>query len=68
MATKQRRKQQGQKEISCGDFRSDCEVTLRAKSEKELLDKCQEHACSAHGKCSDSPEIKEMIRSHIRCV
>ncbi len=56
------------KEISCGDFRSDCDFTIRGKTEKEVLDKCQEHACSEHGKCDVSPEIRNKIKSRIRDV
>jgi len=56
------------KEISCGDFRSDCDFTIRGKTEKELLDKCQQHACSEHGKCDDSSDIRNRIKSHIRDV
>ncbi len=68
MATRQKGKQEGYKELSCKDFRSDCDFTIRAKTENELLDKCREHACSAHGKCSDSPEAMDKIKSHIRAV
>ncbi|MFB3885709.1 MAG: DUF1059 domain-containing protein [Thermodesulfobacteriota bacterium] len=56
------------KELSCKDFRSDCDFTIRAESEDEVLNKCQEHACSAHGKCSNSPEARKKIKSRIREV
>ena len=56
------------KELSCRDFRSDCDFTIRAQTEKELLDKCKEHACSAHNKCNDSPKVAEKIKSRIRNV
>ena len=56
------------KEISCSDFRADCDFTIRGKTDKEVLDKCQEHACSEHGKCDDSPEIRDKIKSRIRDV
>ncbi len=55
-------------ELSCKDFRRDCDFTVRAENERELLDKCREHACNAHGKCGDSPEIRERIKSRIRKV
>jgi predicted small metal-binding protein len=58
----------GEKELSCKDFRQDCGFTVRAKTEKEILNKCQAHVCSAHGKCSFSSEMREKIRSHIRNV
>lgn len=56
------------KELGCKDFRSDCDFTAKGKTDDEILDKCQEHACSAHGKCDDSPEMREKIRSRIRNV
>lgn len=62
------RQREEMKELSCKDFRSDCDFTARARSENELLDKCREHACSTHGKCNDSPEIREKIKSRIRNV
>jgi predicted small metal-binding protein len=58
----------GDKELGCRDFRQDCDFTVRAKSEEEILNKCRVHACSAHGTCSTSPEMREKIRSHIRDV
>lgn len=58
----------GEKELSCRDFRQDCDFTVRAKSEEEILSKCRVHACSAHGRCSTSSEMREKIRSHIRDV
>jgi len=57
-----------EKELSCSGFGQDCGFTVRAKTENEILDRCQAHACSAHGKCSVSREMREKIRSHIRDV
>ncbi len=62
------RQREEMKELSCKDFRQDCDFTVRAERERELLDKCREHACSTHGKCDDSPEISEKIKSRIRNV
>ncbi len=56
------------KELSCKDFRKDCNFTVRAETEQEILDKCGVHACSAHGKCGDSPEVREKIKPYIRAV
>ena len=56
------------KELGCRDFKQDCDFTVRAKTEKEVLDRCRVHACSAHGRCGTSPEMREKIRSHIRGV
>jgi predicted small metal-binding protein len=57
-----------EKELSCRDFRQDCSFTVRARTEKEILNKCQAHICSAHGKCSVSSEMRDKMRSHIRSV
>jgi predicted small metal-binding protein len=57
-----------EKELSCRDFRQGCGFTVRARTEKEILNKCQAHVCSAHGKCSISSEMREKMRSHIRNV
>jgi predicted small metal-binding protein len=56
------------KELSCKDFRQDCDFTIRGKTEEEVLNKCLEHACSAHSKCGDSPETREKIKSRIKDV
>jgi predicted small metal-binding protein len=56
------------RELSCKDFRSDCDFTARAESEQEVLEMCQAHACSAHNKCSNSPSSQDRIRSRIRDV
>ncbi|MGB7575920.1 MAG: DUF1059 domain-containing protein [Thermodesulfobacteriota bacterium] len=58
----------GEKELSCRDLRQGCDFSVRAKTEEEILDKCKVHACSAHGRCSTSSEMREKIRSHIRDV
>ncbi len=58
----------GKRELSCSDFRSDCDFTVRADNDEEILDRCRVHACSSHGKCDDSPEMRERIRSRIRSL
>ncbi len=58
----------GDKELGCRDFRQDCDFSVRAKSGDEILDRCREHACKAHGKCDGSAETREKIRSRIRAV
>ena len=57
-----------EKELSCRDFRSECDYTVRATTDEEILSKCEIHACSAHGKCDVSPETRERIKSRIRNV
>ncbi len=61
-------KQKELKELGCKDFKSECDFSIRAEKEEEILDRCQEHACSVHGKCDDSPNTRERIRSRIRTV
>jgi predicted small metal-binding protein len=56
------------KELSCTDFRLDCDYTVRSKNADEILEKCEVHACDAHGKCGSSPEIREKIKSRIRAA
>jgi predicted small metal-binding protein len=56
------------KELSCKDFRADCNFTARGNTEQEVLEMCQEHACSAHNKCSTSAAIQDKVRSRIRDV
>ena len=56
------------KELSCKDFRSECDFTARAETEEELMSKCQAHACSAHNKCDTSARSREKIKAHIRDV
>ena len=56
------------KELTCKDFRADCDFMVRAKTEDELMRYCRDHACSVHGKCGDSPESREKIKSRIKNV
>ncbi len=54
------------KELSCKDFRKDCDFTVRAKTEDELMKECRQHACNAHGKCDISPATEAKIRARIK--
>ena len=56
------------KELSCKDFRGDCDFTARAETEGEILMKCREHACDVHGKCWTTSESDARIRRRIRDV
>jgi predicted small metal-binding protein len=57
-------KQEEYKELSCRNFRKDCDFTIRAKTEEILLERCRKHACSAHNKCGTPPEkIKSRIKN-----
>ncbi len=56
------------KELSCRDFRADCDFTTRAETEEEVVKKCEDHACNAHGKCGSSPQVRSRLRSHIKDI
>ena len=56
------------KELTCKDFRSDCNFMIRAETSEELMRYCQEHACNVHGKCNSSPESAEKVKSRIKDV
>ena len=56
------------KELSCKNFRSDCDFMIRAETSEELMRYSQEHACNIHGKCDGSPESMGKIKSHIKDV
>jgi len=56
------------KELSCRDFRADCDFTARAENEEEVMKKCEDHACNAHGKCGSSPQIRQKVKSHIKDI
>ncbi len=56
------------KEIGCRDVGLSCDFKVRAESEEEILNRCSAHACDSHGKCGDSPEVKERIRNQIKTV
>ncbi len=57
-------KKEEYKELSCKSFRSDCDFTIRAKTEDILLERCRKHACSAHDKCATPPEkVKSRIKN-----
>jgi len=56
--------QEEYKELSCKDFRSDCDFTIRAKTEEVLLERCRIHASSAHDKCATPPDrVKSRIKN-----
>ena len=56
------------KELSCRDFKADCDFSVRAETADEVMKYCQQHACDSHGKCASSSESREKIKSHIRSV
>jgi predicted small metal-binding protein len=56
------------KELSCRDFRADCDFVARAGTAEEVMKKCEDHACSVHGKCGSSPQIREKMKSRMKDV
>lgn len=56
------------KELSCRDFKADCDFMVRAETADEVMKYCQQHACDSHGKCASSFESREKIKSRIRGV
>jgi predicted small metal-binding protein len=56
------------KQLSCRDFKADCDFMVRAETVDEVAKYCQEHACSVHGKCGASPEIANKIKARVKDV
>ena len=56
------------KELTCKNFRSDCDFMIRAETSEELMRYGTEHACNVHGKCDSSPESMEKMKSRIKDV
>jgi len=56
------------KELTCKNFRSDCDFLIRAETSEELMRYSMEHACNVHGKCDSSPESMEKVKSRIKDV
>ncbi len=61
-------KQKLYKQLSCRDFRPDCDFKAQANTEEELMKKCEEHACSVHSRCESSPRGREKMRSRMKDV
>lgn len=53
------------KVISCRDVGVDCDFVARGQTEQEILQRCAEHARSAHGMNQLPPELIEKVRSGI---
>ena len=56
------------KAIRCRDVGVDCDCEANANTTEELLQKCVEHARSAHGLTQIPPEIIARVQSAIRDV
>ena len=54
------------KVVSCREVGVDCDFVARAETEKELLEKCGEHARTAHDMQEIPPELVAKVRAAIR--
>ena len=54
-----------QKIVSCRDVGMDCDFEARGENEQEILQKCSEHARSAHGMNEIPNELAEKVRAAI---
>jgi predicted small metal-binding protein len=54
------------KVINCRQVGVDCDFEARGETEQEVIQKCAEHAKSAHGMTEMSEELKEKVRNGIR--
>jgi predicted small metal-binding protein len=55
--------------IACRDEGQNCDCIVQGESEEELMKNAAEHAVKDHGYTEEdimTPEMKEMIKSHIR--
>ena len=56
------------KQISCRDIGVDCDYQARGNTVEEVLQKCAEHASSAHGINEIPPELIAKVQAAIREV
>jgi predicted small metal-binding protein len=54
------------KVVRCREVGVDCDFEARGETEQEVLQKCAEHAKSAHGMDEIPPELAAKVRSSIR--
>ncbi len=54
------------KVINCRQVGVDCDFEARGETEQEVIEKCAEHARSAHGMEEISPDLMEKVRQAIR--
>ena len=54
------------KVVSCREVGVDCDFVARAETENELLEKCVEHARTAHNMQEIPPELVAKVRASIR--
>ena len=53
------------KVVSCREVGVDCDFEARGETEQDVLQKCVEHARSAHGMDEIPPELASKVRSSI---
>ena len=51
--------------FACGLVVPDCEFTVSARTEEELLNKVADHAAQAHGITEITPELVSQVRAGI---
>ena len=56
------------KSISCRDVGLDCDFKAQANTMEELMQKCSEHAKSAHGIGEIPAELAEKVKAAVRDV
>jgi predicted small metal-binding protein len=56
------------KAIKCRDVGVDCDFEARADTMEELLQKCAEHAKTAHGMTQIPPDLIAKVQGAIRDV
>ena len=54
------------KVLRCREVGVDCDFEARGESEEEILQKCAEHAKSAHGMDEIPPDLAVKVRGAIR--
>jgi len=54
------------KTISCRDVGVDCDFVATGETEQEILQKCSEHAGTAHNMNELPAELAEKVRGNIR--
>ena len=54
------------KQFACGAIVDDCEFTVSARTEEDLLKQVAEHAATAHGVKEVTPELAAQVKAAIR--
>lgn len=54
------------KVVSCREVGMDCDFEARGETEQEILQKCAEHAKTAHGMDQIPPDVSAKVRACIR--